>query len=81
MEQAETSEKSVATVLTDARGEQFSEDVPQSYRRVYQTALLGKGPPRSAIKAFCLRCVGYARVDITACTAYTCPLHRFRPYQ
>lgn len=81
MDEAVLDEKSVETLLTDARGEKFREDVPQSYRRVYQTALLGNGSPRSAIKAFCLRCVGYTRADITGCTSYACPLHKFRPYQ
>jgi hypothetical protein len=35
----------------------------------------------SAIKAFCLRCVGYLRNEVRDCTARGCPLWTHRPYQ
>ncbi len=51
------------------------------YRGIVAKALDGTASPRGAIKAFCLRCVGYVRDDVTNCTAYNCPLHKYRPYQ
>ena len=56
------------------------EDAPSLYRgtltRAYQTK-----SKSAAIRAFCLRCVGYVRQDITDCTARGCPLWPHRPYQ
>jgi hypothetical protein len=51
------------------------------YRGVMERALDGSAAPRGAIKAFCLHCVGDKRADVTSCTAYACPLYRYRPYQ
>ena len=51
------------------------------YRKVTERALEGKCSPRSAIKAFCLHCVGYERAVVTNCTSFGCPLYAFRPYQ
>ena len=54
---------------------------PISARGIIERAYLGECSPRGAIKAFCLRCVGYIRGDVTDCVATACPLHHFRPYQ
>ena len=51
------------------------------YRTIMQKAYNGSASPRSAVKAMCLQCVGYVRDDITHCSAYSCPLWAFRPYQ
>lgn len=51
------------------------------YIRIVKRAYEGKASPRSAIKAFCLQCVGYIRKDVTNCTAEACPLYAYRPYQ
>ena len=51
------------------------------YRGVIQKAYNAKASPRSAIKAMCLSCVGYLRLEVTNCTAFGCPLHGYRPYQ
>jgi hypothetical protein len=51
------------------------------YRTIMVKAYAGDCPPRQAIKAQCLICVGYDRGAITACTGYSCPLWAFRPYQ
>ena len=56
-------------------------EVPELYKAGYIRALSGGGSPRSAIKAFCLYCVGYVRKDVTDCQARNCPLWAFRPYQ
>jgi hypothetical protein len=55
-------------------------EVPASYRGAFERAYAGKSRS-AAIRAFCLRCVGYLRNDVRDCTAYGCPLHAFRPYQ
>ena len=51
------------------------------YRGVVRRAYAGAASPRTAIKAFCLQCVGYMREDVARCTALACPLHGYRPYQ
>ena len=58
------------------------------YRPVMRKAYAGIAPPRSAIKAQCLQCVGYERLMVTHCTGYSCPLTgyscplwAYRPYQ
>lgn len=35
----------------------------------------------AAIKAKCLDCCCWQRVEISNCTAFACPLHPYRPYQ
>jgi hypothetical protein len=51
------------------------------FRPVLAKAYSGQASPRTAIKAFCLECVGYDRKAITDCTAPACPLWLYRPYQ
>jgi hypothetical protein len=55
--------------------------VPAASRRLIAACWAKKAPPRQAVKAFCQECVGYERRAVTECTAYACPLWRFRPYQ
>ena len=57
------------------------DDASEKYRGVMRRAYAGTASPRTAIKAFCLQCVGYLREDVTSCTALACPLHGYRPYQ
>lgn len=59
----------------------YAQSVPEGSRPGYLRACAGEGSPRSAIKAFCLFCVGYVRQDVAQCQAFTCPLHAFRPFQ
>lgn len=54
---------------------------PESYRRILKRAYSGEAPPRQAIKAACLRCVGYLRAEVRDCSSWACPLHAYRPYQ
>ena len=51
------------------------------FRPVLESAYSGEASPRKAIKAFCLECVGYDRKAISGCTAPSCPLWLYRPYQ
>jgi hypothetical protein len=53
---------------------------PTSCRSILQRAYDGNSRA-AGIKAFCLRCVGYLRAEVTNCTSWGCPLHPYRPYQ
>jgi hypothetical protein len=55
--------------------------MPKSCRAGYLRAAEGTASPREAIKAFCLECVGYKRVEVRRCTATACPLWAYRPWQ
>ena len=61
--------------------QQHIDSVPVMYRPLVTRALSADCPPRAAIKARCLQCVGFTRADITSCTATDCALRGFRPYQ
>ena len=54
--------------------------VPIKYRGIVARAYSGKSKA-AALKAKCLECVGFQRNEITACTAFACPLHPYRPYK
>ena len=56
-------------------------EVPASKRRLYQRAFEGKASKRDAIKAFCNECMMDVTSEIRFCTAVTCPLWMYRPYQ
>ena len=60
--------------------EAYLEQVPVSYRATFERAFNGQSRS-AAVKAFCLMCVGFQRNHITNCTAKSCPLYEFRPYQ
>jgi len=53
--------------------------MPTGWRNLYLKGLAGS--PAAAIKSQCGECLGYARDDITKCTAPACPLYRVRPFR
>jgi hypothetical protein len=55
--------------------------VPAASKKGYLRAASGKCAPRSAIKAFCLECVGWDRAAVRDCTALACPLWAYRPFR
>ena len=57
------------------------ESIPESMRKTYARASIGKASPREAIKAFCCECMGHVRSEIPHCTDLGCPLFHLRPYQ
>ena len=57
------------------------DEAPASCQRVLSAAYNGTASKREAIKAFCLTCTGFLRADVAACTAVTCALHSYRPFQ
>ena len=60
--------------------EKVLSECPTPYRRTLERAYAGKSKT-AAIRAFCLRCVGFLRNEVRDCTSYGCPLHPYRPYQ
>lgn len=55
-------------------------ECPTSYRGYFERAYEGNSRA-DAIRAFCLRCVGYLRDEVKHCSSHGCPLHPYRPYQ
>ena len=55
-------------------------EAPQSSRNTLREAFLGAASPRKAIKAMCLSCTGFDRVEIRDCTGFSCPLWAYRPF-
>lgn len=55
--------------------------MPSSLRPLFARAYSNGCSPRAAIKAFCIECQGYERAAVTTCTAFACPLWRYRPFQ
>ena len=55
-------------------------DIPKLYRSTYDKAKTGKSRA-AAIKAKCLDCCGYQKVEVRRCPAKECPLWPYRPYQ
>ena len=53
---------------------------PARYRTIMERAFT-TNRKSLAIKAFCLRCVGYEREEVRRCTSFGCPLWTHRPYQ
>ncbi|GAG46448.1 unnamed protein product [marine sediment metagenome] len=60
--------------------EQKLENMPESYRATYLKAMDGNSLA-AAVKAHCLECVSWLRVEVRECTATDCPMFPYRPYQ
>ena len=69
------------TAQREAACQRRLEAAAPMFRPVLESAYSGEASPRKAIKAFCLECVGYDRKAISGCTAPSCPLWLYRPYQ
>ena len=55
--------------------------IPKTNTKCAKAAITGRGSLRNAIKAKCLDCTAYQRVEITNCGAIYCPLWIYRPFQ
>ena len=53
-------------------------DVPDRWQWLAAEAVKSRA---SAVKLFCLECVGYSVSDVRHCTATKCPLFHHRPYK
>lgn len=79
------------TALPSGSGELESSLTPEQVKRLQwwtkprhkaiKRAWRGVCSPRVAIKLQCLECCGEYQDAITGCTAMTCPLWKFRPFQ
>ena len=56
--------------------------VPKSYQAEYNSGIKKKSRTK-AVNSFCRQCFGWENVaeNIRECTAITCPLYAYRPYQ
>jgi hypothetical protein len=52
-------------------------DVPKKLQKLYQTSMSGRNQA-SAIKFFCLECVGYDSEEVKNCTDSGCSLYPYR---
>ena len=55
-------------------------NMPSSYRANYKKAMAGKSKA-AAVKAKCLDCTNWQRVEITNCPCEACPLYLYRPFK
>lgn len=54
--------------------------IPQVYQQNYKTAISGNSRA-AAVKAKCLDCTNWQRVEVADCLVATCPLYPYRPYR
>jgi len=51
--------------------------IPKKYVKLYAKAMKGKSR-KTAMKVFCLECVGYDPKEVTQCGDIGCPLYPYR---
>ncbi|MHC4463197.1 MAG: hypothetical protein ACYS30_17460 [Planctomycetota bacterium] len=59
---------------------QWFAKIPPVYQQNYKTSISGKSRA-AAIKAKCLDCTNWQRVEVADCLIETCPLWLYRPYR
>lgn len=59
---------------------QWLAKIPTRYQGNYQSAITSKSKA-AAIKAKCLDCTCWQRMEITNCPVTACPLYPHRPYR
>ena len=52
-------------------------NMPPKYRALFQRAWARRSR-KSAIRGFCLMCVGYSPHEVELCSAPACPLYEYR---
>ena len=52
-------------------------DIPRKYRKLYQKAI-NNNSRKTAIRMFCIECVGYEGKEVPLCTDKGCPLFKYR---
>ncbi len=65
--------------MNTQQAEQIS-GAPEIYRGALVKAYTGKSKA-AGVKAKCLDCTNFQRLEITNCAVFGCPLHQYRPYQ
>lgn len=71
--------KEFVTKNEKGRGE-FVNKLTTSYQRTFIKAY-NSTSKANAIKAKCLDCTCFQKIEITECATYTCPLWEHRPYK
>jgi len=64
----------------NTRQKQWFAKIPKVYQQNYKTAISGKSRA-AAVKAKCLDCCNWQRVEVADCLVEICPLWLFRPYR
>jgi len=64
----------------NAEQKQWIAKIPKIYQQNYKTAMSGKSRA-AAIKARCLDCCCWQRVEVANCPVETCSLWLYRPYR
>ncbi len=60
----------------------MTSEVPIKYQPLFTRVERVESKSKAeAIKAFCLRCVGYRYKGVRNCSSKGCPLYQVRPYQ
>lgn len=54
---------------------------PESYRPLFFGVFSGERGRADAVRAKCLDCANFARIEVRECTVSACPLWGIRPYQ
>lgn len=65
--------------MTEAQNLRLQQ-IPDSYKNNYIKAISGKSKA-AAIKARCLDCCCWQKIQIPICGVQDCPLYPYRPYQ
>lgn len=55
--------------------------LPDLYKKIWWRCFTAKSSKPGAIKAKCLDCSAYQKLEVANCRVFTCPLHKYRPYQ
>lgn len=65
--------------MNDKQTQQLSQ-IPKVYQANYKSAISGKSRA-AAVKAKCLDCANWQRVEVADCPVETCALWLYRPYK
>ncbi|OQA06009.1 MAG: hypothetical protein BWY65_02303 [Firmicutes bacterium ADurb.Bin373] len=60
--------------------QEYLSKIPTMYQGHYQKAMTGKSKT-AGIKAKCLDCCCWQRIEVANCPATDCPLYPYRPYR
>lgn len=72
--------RTIVTAANEQKTEEIRNTSPM-YQGVVAKALEKRASPRQAIKARCLQCTNFQRLEISACQVARCALWEYRPYQ
>jgi len=56
-------------------------NIPKLYQNIIDRAMAGTASPRGAIKAKCLDCSNYDRIEAENCKVTLCPVYAYNPYR